>query len=83
MFDKTGTITHGKARVTKVILFVEEAICTSPLFTILVGLAESNSEHPLGKAVVKYARQVGNFIGCSDIFKKPHYVVCCYRPWVN
>ncbi|XP_064383927.1 copper-transporting ATPase 1-like isoform X2 [Halichondria panicea] len=57
VFDKTGTITHGKARVTKAILFVKEAICTSPLFTILVGLAESNSEHPLGKAIVKYSRQ--------------------------
>ncbi len=77
MFDKTGTITHGKARVTKAILFVKEAICTSPLFTILVGLAESNSEHPLGKAVVKYARQVC-FIGCS-VKNNIIAAVCCYK----
>ncbi|XP_064404796.1 copper-transporting ATPase 1-like isoform X4 [Halichondria panicea] len=79
VFDKTGTITHGKARVTKAILFVKEAICTSPLFTILVGLAESNSEHPLGKAVVKYARQaLGELRGeCRDFEAVPGHGLRC------
>ena len=58
IFDKTGTLTHGKPVVTSVMIFVSEAVCSSRLFTALVGLAETNSEHPLGTAVVKYAKTV-------------------------
>ena len=58
IFDKTGTLTHGKPKVTAVMLFVSEAICSGHLFAALVGLAESNSEHPLGRAIVTYAESV-------------------------
>lgn len=58
IFDKTGTLTHGKPTVTKAILFVSEAICSYQLFGALVGVAEKNSEHPLGVAVTKFAKTV-------------------------
>ena len=58
IFDKTGTLTHGKPDVTKILLFVAESVCPHPLFLAIVGLAESNSEHPLGVAVTKYAKRV-------------------------
>ena len=58
MFDKTGTLTHGKPVVTKALLFVADTVCPNHLFTAIVGLAESGSEHPLGAAVVNFAKAV-------------------------
>ncbi|CAN9498283.1 unnamed protein product [Ophioblennius macclurei] len=57
VFDKTGTITHGVPRVTRVLVLWEMA--RMPLRTILavVGTAEASSEHPLGMAVVKHCKQ--------------------------
>ncbi len=52
VFDKTGTITQGKPKVTDIIsnkLTKEELL-------YLVASAESHSEHPLGEAVVNYAK---------------------------
>ena len=58
VFDKTGTLTHGKPEVTHVMLFVAERVCPHQLFTAIVGLAEQNSEHPLGVAITEFARKV-------------------------
>ena len=58
VFDKTGTLTHGKPEVTHVMLFVAEKVCPHQLFTAIVGLAERNSEHPLGVAITEFARKV-------------------------
>ena len=58
VFDKTGTLTHGKPEVTHVMLFVAERVCPHQLFTAIVGLAERNSEHPLGVAITEFARKV-------------------------
>ncbi|XP_054442477.1 copper-transporting ATPase 2 isoform X2 [Pteronotus mesoamericanus] len=57
MFDKTGTITHGVPRVTRVLLLVD--VATLPLRKLLavVGTAEASSEHPLGVAVTKYCKE--------------------------
>ncbi|KEI10264.1 ATPase [Clostridium sp. K25] len=54
VFDKTGTITEGKPEVTNVITsegFEEDYLVQ------LVASAEKASEHPLGEAIVKYAKE--------------------------
>ncbi|KAI9725662.1 MAG: hypothetical protein M1828_002947 [Chrysothrix sp. TS-e1954] len=82
IFDKTGTLTTGKMSVSRV---DDEAwFQTGPkmelkdskrLWWTLVGLAESSSEHPIGKAVVQEAkRSLGlgaesNFNGSIDQFE--------------
>lgn len=59
MFDKTGTITHGVPKVSRVLLLVD--VATLPLRKVLavVGTAEASSEHPLGVAVTRYCKEVG------------------------
>ena len=59
VFDKTGTLTMGKMSVADARL---EQIWTSNdwrqrLWWTLVGLAEMNSEHPIGRAVIAAARE--------------------------
>ncbi len=56
-FDKTGTLTHGKPEVTGVISF-DSAISEEELLQ-LAATVESRSEHPLGKAVCRYALSKG------------------------
>ncbi|XP_053494325.1 copper-transporting ATPase 2 [Ictalurus furcatus] len=57
MFDKTGTITNGVPRVTRVLVLWDRA--RLPLRTVLavVGTAEASSEHPLGMAVAKHCKE--------------------------
>lgn len=53
VLDKTGTITNGKPEVTDVAAFgISEAEALR-----LAGIAEHNSEHPLGQAIVEAASQ--------------------------
>ncbi|WML37346.1 heavy metal translocating P-type ATPase [Clostridium sp. OS1-26] len=52
VFDKTGTITEGKPKVTDII--TTEGIDESYLLQ-LAASAEKGSEHPLGEAIVKEA----------------------------
>lgn len=52
IFDKTGTITEGKPKVTDIL--VEGVITQDELLTIAAS-AEKGSEHPLGEAIVKEA----------------------------
>ena len=58
VFDKTGTITEGEPRVKEVVTFDGTAVAAEELYA-LVASAESKSEHPLGRAVVRGARQAG------------------------
>ena len=60
--DKTGTLTKGEPVVTDVI--PTEDFSSDELVFIASSL-EKNSEHPLGKAVVKYA--IENNIKISDV----------------
>lgn len=53
-FDKTGTLTYGKLDVSDIIPF-ERTISETDLLS-LAASAEAKSEHPLGKAIVAYAR---------------------------
>ncbi len=67
-FDKTGTITHGKLSVSDVKTFDYDE---NELLSLAVSV-ESRSEHPIGKAVVRYAKN--NNIDVSDISEFNMYV---------
>jgi heavy metal translocating P-type ATPase len=54
-FDKTGTLTHGNLVVSDVVT-LDDNMSDSELLS-LTASAESYSEHPLGKAIVAYARE--------------------------
>lgn len=56
LFDKTGTLTEGKMQVTDILL--SEGIAREELLSLALAL-EEGSEHPLGRAVVAYAREEG------------------------
>ncbi|KAJ3012588.1 hypothetical protein HKX48_006198 [Thoreauomyces humboldtii] len=59
VFDKTGTLTMGKMSVVKCELTGEHPSGTTAKdFFAIVGAAESNSEHPLGKAVAKHGKEL-------------------------
>ena len=53
-FDKTGTLTYGRLDVSDLITF-DETISETDLLS-LAASAEARSEHPLGKAIVVYAK---------------------------
>ncbi|GFQ06142.1 probable copper-transporting ATPase hma5 [Phtheirospermum japonicum] len=55
VFDKTGTLTSGKPAVVNSVLFSDvpmEDFCDMTI------AAEANSEHPIAKAVVEYAKML-------------------------
>lgn len=54
VLDKTGTVTLGKPTVKQFFSNADESE-----FFALVGGIEKQSEHPLGKAIVGYAEQLG------------------------
>ncbi|KAG6035813.1 hypothetical protein E4U41_005911, partial [Claviceps citrina] len=59
VLDKTGTITHGKmsvARRTLVPLW-GDSDSRRRLWWTIVGLAEMGSEHPIGKAILRAAKE--------------------------
>jgi Cu+-exporting ATPase len=68
ILDKTGTLTQGAPAVTDVALSSKLKVQSSNLepetlnlerFLQLAASAEKNSEHPLGQAIVKHARDAG------------------------
>lgn len=66
VFDKTGTITEGKPKVTDVI--VANGMAEDELLQ-LAASAEKGSEHPLGEAIVKGAEEKGLEFKKTDSFK--------------
>ena len=56
VFDKTGTITQGKPRVTRI--HAEPGLSENELLR-LAASAERHSEHPIGKAIVEEANARG------------------------
>ena len=66
VFDKTGTLTEGKPSVTDVVDV--SGIGESELLR-LAAIAESGSEHPLGQAVVRKARERGLPVSNPESFE--------------
>ncbi len=64
VFDKTGTITEGKPKVTDIITNGE----SEEEILILAASAEKGSEHPLGEAIVKDAEEKGLSLKIIDKF---------------
>jgi len=56
-FDKTGTLTHGSLHVSEVISYVENMDESALIET--VASVEAKSEHPIGQALVQYAKESG------------------------
>lgn len=73
VFDKTGTITHGKPEVTDVIAFGNDLLQSQKPEEIkkileIAATAEKNSEHPLAKSIVKHASDLGMNLGMTRDF---------------
>nr|DAD42318.1 TPA_asm: hypothetical protein HUJ06_000548 [Nelumbo nucifera] len=62
MFDKTGTLTIGKPIVVNTMLFSNVSIQE---FCDVAAAAEVNSEHPIAKAVVEYAKKLRQKYGSA------------------
>ena len=66
-FDKTGTLTYGKLEVSDIVSF-DNHVSEKELLA-LTASAEAKSEHPLGKAIVDYARKREIAIEDSGFFQ--------------
>jgi Cu2+-exporting ATPase len=62
LFDKTGTLTIGRPRVTG----VWSADSDDDELLRIAGSVESESEHPLARAIVEQAKQGGALLAVSD-----------------
>ncbi len=78
VFDKTGTLTQGEPAVIGVwaspqALSLAPAQSDAPAYVLLLAAAvESGSEHPLGKAIVRYAQNKGvNWPAVSEFVARP------------
>ncbi|QUH19422.1 heavy metal translocating P-type ATPase [Alkaliphilus sp. B6464] len=65
VFDKTGTITEGKPKVTDIV--VQSGITEEELL-LLAASAEKGSEHPLGEAIVKAGEEKNSELKKVDKF---------------
>ncbi len=66
VFDKTGTLTKGEPSVTDVISL--DGISNEEVLR-LAAIAEKGSEHPLGEAVVRKAKQEGLIVADPNYFE--------------
>ncbi|HXV45533.1 MAG TPA: copper-translocating P-type ATPase, partial [Nitrososphaera sp.] len=66
VFDKTGTLTKGQPEVTNVVALSD--VGEQELMR-LAAIAESGSEHPLGQAVVRKAKEQGLVVAGPESFE--------------
>lgn len=55
VFDKTGTLTHGRPELAAITMVRGTMAQTEAIY--LAAAAESQSEHPLAQAIVRYAKE--------------------------
>lgn len=67
ILDKTGTLTKGKPEVTDIVTLSEEV--SEERLLMLAASLESGSEHPLGQAIVRKAREDGAQLQTPDSFE--------------
>ncbi|XP_064032530.1 copper-transporting ATPase 2 isoform X3 [Pogoniulus pusillus] len=80
MFDKTGTITCGVPKVTRVLLLGDTDVLSLKKVLVVVGTAEASSEHPLGRAVTKYCKEelgTESLGYCTDFQAVPGCGISC------
>ncbi len=65
ILDKTGTVTEGRPSVTDTIIYKD--IDEAELYKI-VGTVEKGSEHPIGKAIVSYSKDINIVLGQPEKF---------------
>ena len=58
VFDKTGTLTKGEPIVTDILLVEDDSSYSSEELLKLSASSELQSEHPLGKAIIKKANEL-------------------------
>lgn len=71
-FDKTGTLTYGNLEVSEIISFLKKQSTGQEVSEELLKVtasAEKRSEHPLGKAIVRYAKNQGISLYESEEFQ--------------
>jgi Cu+-exporting ATPase len=66
VFDKTGTLTEGKPSVTD---FIDLSGIGENELLRLAAIAEFGSEHPLGQAVVRKAKERGILVSSPESFE--------------
>ncbi|UUV17803.1 heavy metal translocating P-type ATPase [Fusobacteria bacterium ZRK30] len=59
IFDKTGTITLGKPKVTDIVESEKDGVIDKQRLLQLAGSLETHSEHPLGDAIVEEVKARG------------------------
>ncbi len=60
VFDKTGTLTKGEPSVTDTVISEQRSVNCKPNDLLrYAAIAEKNSEHPLGEAIVRGAKERG------------------------
>lgn len=67
VFDKTGTLTKGEPSVTDVVVSEQSSVKDNQLLRF-AAIAEKNSEHPLGEAIVHGAESRGLQVVEPDSF---------------
>jgi len=71
IFDKTGTLTRGEPAITDIMTVAgsSEAGVSDVEALRLAAIAEVNSEHPLGEAIVRGARDRGIVVDAPESFE--------------